>query len=392
MPNKINSLYLVTISVLVIISCKPRAFDPSIENFTFTEVPERRREIKLSEIAEDIHYVPLEKHQDALIGSRNAQVIPTDKYLFVSQSDRPLLMFDYKGKYLRTFGKFGRGPNEYGLNYSFSHDISSERIFILNKQSGKIQVFNLDGKDLEPIYPEKKIIQFEYIGNDLFIGCVQTDNYINPKDTNYIIFDSHGRIYNGLHIPGTTIFNYKQNEAVQITPTFYHSPNGVNIITNQNDSIFTATAKGEILISLICNFGKFSAPFNISDPSIDRKEKEKFIRSFGTIETEKFWFIGFNLSNKFHRYILDRSNNQSYVSDLIINDIDGGPNFWPYYRNHKAKKFAILQDILYLKQNKDAGKFNNTDIEYPKRNEEFKVLLDSLSLTDNPIVIVVDLK
>ncbi len=377
--------------MLIFMSCRHRVIDTNIEKFIFEEVSERKLEIKLSDIAKDVYYIPLETHNDALIGSRNAQVLPVDKYLFVSQADKPLLLFDDKGKYIRTFGKLGRGPNEYGDHYSYSVDISGERVFILNNQNGIILSFNFDGKDLQPIVPQKKIIQFGYIGNELFCGCVQTDNILSPNDTNYITFDFKGKILNGLHIPGASIFTYSQNESILITPMFCQSPDGVNIITNQNDSIFTVNEKGENSLSLICDFGKFKAPFNMSDLSIDKNEKIKYIKFQGAIETEKFWFIGFNLSNKFHRYVLDRSNNQSFVTDVIKNDIDGGPNFWPYFRNYKAKKFAILQDLLYLKQSNESGKFNNTEIKYPNRNIDFKALVDSLELTDNPIVMVVDL-
>jgi hypothetical protein len=312
--------------------------------------------------------------------------------LFVSQADKPLLLFDNNGKYIRTFGKLGRGPNEYSDHYSYSVDISTERVFILNRLNGIILIFNFDGEVLNPVVPQKKIIQFEYIGNELFCGCVQTDNMLNPKDTNYIVFDFKGKILNGLNIPGASIFNYNQNESILITPMFCRSPGGTNIITNQNDSIYKVNDKGEIFLSLVCDFGKFKAPFHMSDLSIDKNEKAKYIKFQGANETEKFWFIGFNLSNKFHRYVLDRTNNQSFVTAIIKNDIDGGPNFWPYFRNYKAKKFAVLQDLLYLKQSNEAEKFNNNEIRYPQRNKGFKALIDSLELTDNPIVMVVDLK
>ena len=107
-------------------------------------------DIPLSLLVEDLQMIRLDKRDEALVGV--SSVIVTDNYvLFRNNKQNPYKLFDKKGKFLRTIGAYGQGPNEYLNVYDDWLDEKTGQIFILPWQSDKILRFDLQGKALEPI-------------------------------------------------------------------------------------------------------------------------------------------------------------------------------------------------------------------------------------------------
>ena len=73
--------------------------------------------VNISEVADDIKYVALETTDNSLIGQRaRVQIINGRIYVISSQYlSFDIKVFDINGKYLFTFNKMGRGPEEYSL-------------------------------------------------------------------------------------------------------------------------------------------------------------------------------------------------------------------------------------------------------------------------------------
>jgi hypothetical protein len=87
------------------------------------------------------------------------------------------------------------------------------------------------------------------------------------------------------------------------------------------------------------------------------------------------------------RLVVDSSN----FPGSIINDIDGGPDFWP--------KAAVNDTTLYMPilpldlRNKDfRDKLLNAEVTYPQKKDILIQLIDSLDENDNPLLMVVRLK
>ena len=112
--------------LLLIISCKSQnndlyKFDPRI----LTE-----NKITLSEIADDITYIPLDN-------SFPISLIYSPRYfinnsIYLSALNSGVMVFDREGKLLRKIGSIGRGPGEYNSYYKFTVDDKSETVYVLD--------------------------------------------------------------------------------------------------------------------------------------------------------------------------------------------------------------------------------------------------------------------
>jgi hypothetical protein len=97
-------------------------------------------EMYLSEVAEDIDFVPLETTDECVIG-REPKLFFSDKYILVYDGQqKAIFLFDKNGKYLRKIGNRGQGPGEY--LYPSHFDLSGDRLFIWD--SDKMDMFCYD--------------------------------------------------------------------------------------------------------------------------------------------------------------------------------------------------------------------------------------------------------
>jgi len=106
-------------------------------------------EVKLSDIAEEIEYIPLETTENSLIGTSPSIKVLKD-YILVSSRPQPLMLFDrHNGRFIRTIGSIGNGPGEYGGGTAFQVDEQKGCIYI-NGNSGFL-VYDLSGAYLGDI-------------------------------------------------------------------------------------------------------------------------------------------------------------------------------------------------------------------------------------------------
>jgi hypothetical protein len=68
----------------------------------------------LSEIVSDIKYIPLETSKNSLVGEM-VRVNYEKGRIYINDRSDSVKIFDYDGKFLRNFGRRGRGPQEYGF-------------------------------------------------------------------------------------------------------------------------------------------------------------------------------------------------------------------------------------------------------------------------------------
>lgn len=393
--TRILFIFFMTICLL---SCNRKSNDIEV-TLNMEEVIHNSKEFKLSEIAEKIEYVKLETNEDALItNSSRARVLSADGYLLIGQHGRPLLAFDDAGKYLRSIGTIGRGPGEYNSDYEFAFDNENQKIYIFDITKKAIHCFDIQGKYLKDIKIKESIIAFDYIGNDFFCGCLPSIVKNESSMYNYVIFDNKGEIKKKHFIPGKATSTSPGPKpgtffARVLPPRFVKSPSGVNIITHQNDSIFTIKMDGSLEISFSWNLGKYDPEYDFLDHESEEPDNDKFIDVFMPIESGKYWFVYFNKDGKPHRAIYNkRLNNYNEIMPLgkaLINDIDGGPAFWPNYNCSEDNTFVTLFDPIRLKNSMNKGDFNNTKIKYPEKNRKLLDLITSVSENDNPIARIV---
>lgn len=107
-------LFLFSLSLLFI-SCNS-GVDKNNQSLSYTVIDVgthvgKGRVVDLSEIASEVTYIPLESNNDSFIG-RAPVVIFENERIYIKSSGA-IKVFDNRGKYIFTFDRKGRGPQEY---------------------------------------------------------------------------------------------------------------------------------------------------------------------------------------------------------------------------------------------------------------------------------------
>lgn len=107
--------FLLIFSFLFLISCNSR-IDKGDQNLGYIVIDVgsdigKGRVVDLSEIASDITYIPLETTSDSFSSGSPVVIFENDR-IYV-RGAKVIKVFDKSGKYLFTFDRRGRGPEEY---------------------------------------------------------------------------------------------------------------------------------------------------------------------------------------------------------------------------------------------------------------------------------------
>ena len=150
-----TSLLLLFLSLSI--SCKS-------QNKNLLEIDPRSfkdNRITLSEIADDIKYIPLDN--TIPVGTVYKLKI-TDLNIYLSVKDAGILKYDRSGKLICKIGNLGRGPGEYQHFMDYAIDEKSGNVYVM--EPGTIKVYSSTGRFVRDIKYDKYI---GFVGGDIEI-------------------------------------------------------------------------------------------------------------------------------------------------------------------------------------------------------------------------------
>lgn len=388
--NFMKTKYIL-ILIILLISCKPN--DKSL--FEFDPSSLKENEITLSEIADDINYIPLDNSFP--LASINSAYNPNivNNFIYLNDENIGLLIFGRDGGFLRKVGSKGRGPGE----YLYCHE------FTINQNTGTVYVY--DGDKNIKIYSKngafrKSFSLSEYGGSidviEIFNSMLFISYQLQYNDDDkyeWIILDTLGNLIkkkvrtippfksNFLAGGGTFIFDQKLNFWNQFIDTvFSFSPD----FTYKTNFIFKP--------------GEYRLPKTyIDDPY---NQKSLFITMNQLFETKYFLMIRYSFYREKNGFvIIDKKSRESFLSywsyenyGSITNDLDGGTKFLPrtYLAENRREYLIELIDPYQLKTHVSGNEFKNSLPKYPEKKKELEKLANSLKETDNPVLMIVRLK
>lgn len=373
--------------VIFTISCKSQ--DKDLYQFDPRTLKENK--ISLSEIADDVAYVPL-GNSFPLGAIYNVKFL--NKTIYFSSKDVGILTFDREGKTLRRIGTVGRGPGEYLYNYNFTVDENTGTVYNLDR-GDIVKVFSGTGQFVRsfPLQEYGVSDAIEFYNSKLFVSyAIQSEN-VKYK---WIVFDTLGNEIKKKEreIPMFTA-NYGNGE------TIYKFENRLFYWNNYTDTVFSVLPDLRIEPSFIIGTGEQRPPR--SQLSIQQLMQNKFLNIFKIFETTRFFVIRY-FFNKPAITLIDKNNQEAYLIYLefenenclngIENDIDGGQFFIPeYYFAEKGREYMVgLQYPYQIKALVVSTEFINSTPKYPEKKKELEKLANSLKETDNPILMIVRLK
>lgn len=391
---------LILVLLWLIFSCKQN--QKSLYEFDPGKLEDNK--ISLSEIADDITYIPLDNSFP--IGMIYRYKI-TNNSIFLSAKDVGVLMFDIKGKLLRRIGSIGRGPGEYKYCFSFTVDNNSGKTIVDNSGTSLV-VYSSTGRFLRNIslknYQGNPDV-VEFYNSGLFISfCVQYDDPVND----WVVIDSLGNE-----------IRKKQKTSPKFTSGWlagggtYKSGNAINYWNQFDDTVYSVSPDLSYKPAFLFGKGEFRFPKK-DFKSIE--ELPKYMLLDQVFETNRFLVITYGLKRKLNLALIDKNNRKSYHIDIaatnvtgvtssyeggIFNDLDGGPPFQPGGATNKPECYIVEQGREYLigsvnpfqiKALINSADFKNSKPKYPEKKSDLEQMANRLKETDNPVLMVVRLK
>lgn len=109
-----------------------------------------------------------------------------------------VVKFSAEGKYLFEWGKKGEAPGEFNIPHSITLD-GKGHVYVADRQNNRVQVFDSTGKFLkewkDKSYGNMYAITYNEQGENL-LAVDYITNYITPKGSDVMLFDTTGRILN----------------------------------------------------------------------------------------------------------------------------------------------------------------------------------------------------
>ena len=221
-------------------------------------------EIKLDEWAKDVRFIPLETSDSVLLTGYIPQIVYYQDKLLVFNNNK-IYLFNPEGKFIRTIGTKGEGPEEY---ISAGNPWVGPEGIHIDDNNKWIKTYGWDGKwkRTTPVPQNKNIREVLPLPDGRNIGYVQNISGKEPIRM-YLFRDS--TVLDS--IPYARSF-----EPGEITMVFYNeckvfsSPSGNYVKEMFNDTIFRITKENTIIPRWVVDAGKYKLEeggrYRLQDP------------------------------------------------------------------------------------------------------------------------------
>lgn len=365
------------------------------------------KEFRVSEIADDIEYIKLEKTPESLIGGGIPTWYITEEFIFVAAQHR-LLQFYRDGRFIKQIGKSGRGPGEFQVPLGIMLDDSNDTLCIITNYSNQLLKFDVNSGEYLSGSPVSKYLGsamfssgFHIIGKDTFAAFSHPLAQFQPDYVLLEIFDGNGNILKQIK---SSLFSFKDEENIQrvnqASNQIWRFNNEFRLYEGLNDTIYNLNDNLQLEPAYIFNLGKYKGTFEEMTTKY-YNELPNYIQINGIWETQNALFLNFIYNGKFCKGQFNKSEGKFYWQDVpgdqksgvMLNDLDGGLSFWPNISvDHSENERVFCIDAINLKQQLTNEYLERSEAKFPEKKEQLKNFMQDLSIDDNPVLMLVKLK
>jgi hypothetical protein len=372
----------------------------SFYTINIPEILKNQREVPVSEIAEKIEYVVLETSKESLLG-RILDMKVTKDFIFIQHHNGALAQFDRTGSFIRYIGRLGRGPEEYIMIREFSIDEKNRRIYIQSNYNRIIQIYSFDGEQTGSFNFNEDYGFIVWSRDSLFM-CFREPT----RGTEEFVFterNSKGEILqyvrNNFFWQNDNAMSYVlMNSDINV---YYRLNNRLHFKGWYNDTIYTYDGNNKFVPKFFIDLGKFKLPDELRFEKKGEIESSAGYYWIGVKEALRYVFIMYG--NYYEGENSDQGSicydkNEGAGNSLInknggnefVNDLDGGPDFWPEYVNDSlAFQFIQAKD---MKEYLNSDDFIKSTSRFPEKKEMLINQMTGLKESDNDVLMVVKLK
>jgi len=363
----------------------------------------KSRLVNLSEIADTIEYIPLETNEKSLFNPSLSLSSEGNRVYFRQQTGDGIIIFDTRGKYIFSFNREGRGPQEYEQLGNWHVDNVSGNICV--KSYNKITEYDHNGNFVRIVEnPDDEGLKIISLFNFKTLG----DFYIFEGWRTYsaIVIDSLSNIKKLLQYPEEEkdrIRGYKYSLSY-IDPYIYKFKDTVRLINGNSKYVLSIDKNLSVDTTFIINYGKYDVA-NASEIKLHPNSPYLW-RSFNVFESDNYLFMQVHtgslakktaemLSYSGQKFLYPISCSlfnkrtgefifldQQEINRLgFVDDIEGGPAIWPKHisSDNYLVSYITADDFI-------------TYAEKPGVSERFRAVAAKLKDSDNPVLVRVKLK
>jgi len=345
----------------------------------------KEKQEKLSAIIDSSFVVKLETNKNCLINNIDKMIVYEDKiYILDKKKSNGVFEFTKEGKFIKKFGKKGKGPGEY----------IDLKAFTINKKERRVILFD---------WSRKRFLAYNLQGD--YIGSRKIEFYLNDftmNEGNYVL-DIHNRIRSANDREKKFSIASLDNKAVTIN-TFFNSTIKIDgyasfkNLSKDKERVFFKEPysnkiheikDGKSLLLFELDFEDITLPKSLLQEELDygslRNElstkKYTFMNStFGYQIIDDVLSFSIQHGKNINKYIYSVNKEKLYPVDFLVNDSDGfgliGNTIGSYDRY--LVNYVHPEWIIPMR-------------EFTKSNK-IKQFLAELEVTDNPILIFNRLK
>jgi len=376
--------------------------------------------ISLNELGAEIKYISLESGSEIMMRGVYHIDLSGD-YIFVSDK-RKCILYNSQGKFLRLISKRGSGPGEYRLirdvkinnNKFFLQSIYGLLEYDINGVfSDKIPLPRIENSVIESWIPINDTLFFGHMpcisGNEPYTAVVFSRSSVYEKflrgiDRSYRNPEIKG---SGVYLRDASLFRFRDliyfkemlgdtlfrmNKENQLEPELVfslgnHTPSydkRFNLLLDEriNYVFISNIYRVNNIFFLDCLYGKYVP--------VKRQTPVDFAGASNWYYTTSILGIyDLNTSRLSFNNITATENILSQTG--LINDIDGGPRFYPshYINDSTLCMWIRAYDLITHVKSEEFADFKPAN---PKRKNQLLEFANSLSVDDNPVLMLATFK
>lgn len=390
-------LLIFTLVISFVVSCSSKKeIKNKLETIDLVQGIKNDQDVTLSQLADDIVYIPLETTPECLI-QKIEKIKFWNNLLIVGETDN-VLVFNNQGHFMNRIGSIGKAAGEYLYIDDITVDENGD-VIILEGGRRKVIRYSIDGRFLNEWniehYPRSIAVQDSFI----YLAWVKPEYYYNDM---YSINQYTGY---GVLISKDLKHEASDLENIKIDAT---ATTGRVRFEYFDDSLSFWEVNSDYLYR-ISESGKASARYYFYNETAKPKSEvnstviDPTAYQFSyVLETTKYIFFLFGIyqNHAVHLYYDKTSHeckNFTYQSRSLreelefgfMNDIDGGYPFLPHGIKSNNELYTTVYGSHLKKLIEEGTWINNYD---QSKFSELMYIIEKSTLNDNPIVMIVKMK
>lgn len=302
-----SAFYLACL--LWIVSCG-EAVQPELTEIDLGKAFTSKQTIPIDEISTGVTLVPLETRDDVLIKYISKTILTNDKIIVIH--DNICSLFDLSGRFIRTVGSKGQGPEEY--LYIEDIYVSGDLIKIFDASSHRLITYKQSGEFVEALKIPTDVMSV-FTSESIIYGSIpnlpgNATNRLKCLNLDGTVRDSLAAVQ--YENPSGIVMRYYPESF------FFTFGKEVLLMEKLNDTIFQVTPNCEMIPRYRLNFGeytfKIAERYQIANPQVNVMKGKKVIDHW--LESPHYLFMYGYGTDKDMLFLLDKPNQKLIYTSI----------------------------------------------------------------------------